>query len=143
MKVCLGGFWPENQISQNLRYYENIKVIEINEIIADTILICQVFCKIKKLRFVWNICTKQGPEILGFYSKTQPQPLTMQLQYIVMRNWALQPFQDLFRLSKPINHSHLFQHPPGLFQVFNGLIFLTLIGIQLSQEVIPLSVKGF
>ncbi len=30
-----------------LRYYEIIKVIEINEIIADTILICQVFWRMK------------------------------------------------------------------------------------------------
>ncbi len=45
----------ENQISVDCMYYEIIKGIEINEIIADTILISQVFCRMKKLRYVWNI----------------------------------------------------------------------------------------
>ncbi len=42
--------------------------------------------------FVWNICTKQRPEKVDFYSKKQPQPLTIQSEHIDMRNRILQPF---------------------------------------------------
>ncbi len=61
---CMG--LPENQISPDSRYYENIKVIEIKEIIADTILICQVFWRMKNWGMEYLHKTKGGD--IRFYN---------------------------------------------------------------------------
>ncbi len=76
-------------------------------------------------KYVGDVCTKEETKIVGFYSKTQPQPLTIQPQYIDMRNRTLQPFQNLIGFCQPIIHSHLFKHPFRLFQIFQDLTRVT------------------
>ena len=61
LKGCLNlVIFAENQASADCRYYEIIKGIEINEFIAYIIWICQVFWRMKNLRYVWSICNFKG-----------------------------------------------------------------------------------
>jgi len=65
MQRCLGGFCTENQASVDCRYYEIIKVIEINEIIAyikwiyAAHLIFSVAVK-SESRKMWALANKKG-----------------------------------------------------------------------------------